>query len=154
MKKTIYISYQETCCGGEICKGHEEDPYPSHENEECDFWISGAYWSRPCGMGSAHNDPYYEEMEVEVTPENWVAPEVYILVVQYGTGDTFGHTSGRGAIEGVYAYEADAKLDARKIECDNEDDGQRFESPHGYKRWIGYFESLEDVRIVRVPVQP
>ena len=51
--KQLYLEYDETRSGGEICKGQEDDPWPSREptlvtfrpkvlwrdEENCDSWI-------------------------------------------------------------------------------------------------------------------
>lgn len=66
---------------------------------------------------------------------------VYVVVVKYGTGDTFSHSEGNAYIEGVYQYKGQASKVVEDINT------KAYCKLGKYPPWIGYFESLDDVLI-------
>lgn len=73
-----------------------------------------------------------------------IRQEVYVVVVRYSTGDSFGTTHGAWHLEGVYQNfdEADAVKNA--ILSDKSDD---------WAIWKGYFETLEYCEVVNMLVE-
>lgn len=91
----------------------------------------------------------------------------FLLYVLYGSGDSFGHSSGNICIVGLYEDEAIAEENAKRIVEQNEryknsrdelgDDAYsvRLKDESGtefkfHAPWNGYFEHLEDVVVHRV----
>lgn len=68
--------------------------------------------------------------------------KLFLAVVRYGTGDTFGHTTGAWYIVGVAPTREIAQA-MLKEESEPSKQGDYLR----YKRWEGYFESLEDTEI-------
>ena len=64
--------------------------------------------------------------------------EVYVVIVRYTTGDSFGITHGAWCVEGVYAEKDEANKVYKSI-LDN--------TYEGYKEWEGYFEHLESAQV-------
>lgn len=76
---------------------------------------------------------------IEVTQEQYDARELFVVIVRYRDGDTFGTSHGHWTVAGV-ALTAD---EARKIEA--EAHGPKPDSH--YREWDGYFNGLESVEI-------
>jgi hypothetical protein len=71
--------------------------------------------------------------------------KLFLAVVRYGTGDTFGHTNGAWYVAGIApTYKiAQAILEEETKPSGPPEKG----SWQHYKRWEGYFESLQDTEI-------
>jgi len=133
---TLYLTYDESMSGGEICEGQENDPWPSHEDEYIEFSLTRcnktshlAAWSK-------------ESVEVDFKPE--VGSNIWVVVVRYSKGGTFGRTNGAWNIIGIYKNAEEAK----KVEASIHDN-----SYSGYKCWSGYFEELERVDVEQMTVE-
>lgn len=103
-----------------------------------------------------------EEIEVGFDPEV-LAPEVlvYLLIVRYEDGGTFGCTTGNWHIEHIGLSESEALEIKRRIEGDDryyheakyyygknkKPYTSSYTGSHGYKPWQGFFEKLERVEI-------
>ena len=72
----------------------------------------------------------------------YAAETVYLVVVRYGDGDTFGHTYGNWTVFAATASEEEALKIGESIE-----DGSLVKKKPGYYRWTAYFNSLESVEI-------
>jgi hypothetical protein len=89
--------------------------------------------------------------ECKVPDEVYDAPFLYLVVVTYSTGDTFGRSSGNTAI----AYITEDPEEAVKIRDDlnlGKNPSNDAKCPKGYCPWDGYFESMDDVSIIFLPV--
>jgi len=73
---------------------------------------------------------------------------VWVVVVRYTTGDSFGTTYGEWHVESAYETIDEANEIKKKIE-----EGE-YKSGLGYTPWVGYFESLEGVHVERMVVDP
>jgi hypothetical protein len=149
----VWVNWEYTyCSGGGICEGEEDDAYPSREPEEKDHEVHGVY---SCDAKDGRGWSRYNE-SIDVGFEPVTGAEVFLVVVTYGTGDTFGHSSGNVSIVGCYEEEAHSDSIAADIRFD--DDNSRYgemkkgrkERFSGYKAWTGYFESLEGVEVHRL----
>ena len=131
--QTIWITYDEHCTGGDVVEGQEDEPYADREDEYIDWTLLKASLLEP---SSVYREP------VEVKSAKIVSPgdSMYILVVRYSSGDTFGHSCGHGYAEGAYENKDTAELIAAMIEANTY-------PSKGYLPWQGYFESLEGVEI-------
>lgn len=132
----LWLTYDEQKSGGEICEGDEDNEYPSHEDESIDFTLTGCFLKE--------KDVGYHRERVTVDFDVSQGSAVWIVVVRYGTGGTFGHIDGAWGIIGIYQKEDEAV----KIESSIKDD-----SYEGYKYWQGYFESFQGVEITKLIVK-
>lgn len=127
---TLYLEYDEFSEGGE----------PLDDGEWCSYSDTIITWT----LGKVlldKKDAAWCRSEQKVDFDVKKGDTVYVVVVKYGTGDTFSHSNGNGYIEGVYQY----KGQASKVV---EDISSGVYSKLGkYPPWIGYFESLDDVLI-------
>ncbi|KKN88788.1 hypothetical protein LCGC14_0243950 [marine sediment metagenome] len=152
----VWVNWEYTrCSGGEICEGEEDSSYPSRETEYKDHEVQGIYscdakdgrgWSR-----------YNESIDVEFEPVT--GAEVFLVVVTYSSGDTFGSSSGNVTVIGCYEEKAQADSIASDIRADDIDADRDYrrsgkktkkERFTGYKAWTGYFEGLEGVEVHRL----
>lgn len=155
---SIWVDWEYThISGGEVCEGQEDDDddYPSLEDEYKDHEIHGVYsvdatnsrgWSR-----------YNERCEVSFQPVR--GAEVFLVIVTYSSGNTFGHSSGNVTVVGCYeeqaqadAIESDIWADDIGADRDYKRNLKRSEKERftGYKAWTGYFEGLEGVVVHRL----
>lgn len=125
----LYLSldYSENRTGGGR-KSDEEwsDRFPTY--------ITVEFHSLSRGSSRLYNG------NVEVTREQYEAQELYVVIVRYRDGDTFGSSHGHWTVAGV-ALTAD---EARKIEADARK--PQTDISH-YREWDGYFSGLEGVEI-------
>lgn len=131
----LYLSYDENESGGQICRGQENDPWPTYEDLERFFEPKCLYRQHP-------GDICVET--ISVTPEMFKAKELYLLVVRYGSGDTFGSSSGNWRILGLFQTSDQAEKYKKKVLSNDYD---------GYKPWEGYFECLEGFEIHKLSVK-
>jgi len=128
----VYLLYEESSHGGEICAGQEEDAWPSYEDQYHEFTPKGLRLEAPA---------WSETIEVDFDPKK--LDHLYVVIVRYSSGDTFGTTLGNWHIIG--AYKSFKKAEKIRISIDKN-------KYKGYKPWEGYFESLEGVTVERLDV--
>lgn len=91
--------------------------------------------------------------QYKVPKDVYESPNLYIVTVTYSSGDTFGSSSGLLAI----AYITENPDEALKVRdnlnqgCNPSEDDPKTQCG-GYARWDGYFEHIESVDIVFLPV--
>ena len=99
--------------------------------------------------------------EIEVSFEPKVGDWVYPVIVIYGTGNSFGHSSGEVTVAGIYNTPEKAREVRELILKDNKEN----RGGYGYLKvpgepdiypgtWKSYFENLEDIRIEMEVVRP
>lgn len=121
----IYIDYQETRSGGEPLSDEE---WSNRADSNIEIEFLGAYRSPP------KHKFFYDSFPVD--PELHKPGKVYLAVVRYSTGDTFGRTNGAWHLVGLAknSREAQEMLDAAL-------------NGTGWKPWEGYFERFESTEI-------
>lgn len=143
----VYLIYDEETHGGGVCRGDEDSDWPNHNDEYNTFTPKGLRLKPP---------EWSETIEVDFDPTE--LDHLYIVVVRYSSGSTFGRTHGHWHIEGAYkTYD-----EAEKIEMaiskgtgwyDPEKDyGDRAYPGRTGMPWVGYFESLEGATVERLDV--
>lgn len=127
----LYLIYNEDRSGGE--KINPEEQWSNRTPMQITVEFKSFFRSQP--------DRFFYD-SIEVDEETFTSDVVYLAVVRYSDGDTFGQSSGHWHIVGAYSTvkEADQKL---KEALDGE----------GYKPWNGYFSSLEDTDVIPVIVR-
>lgn len=123
----LYLVYREECHGGEVCAGQENDSWPNHEPSYTEF--------EPTILTRKPTDWCHE---IEVTKDLLSAEKLYMLVVLYQSGGTFGCSHGNWKVLGLFQTIEEAEAEQKKVS-----------SPDfkGYKPWEGYFERLESFDI-------
>jgi hypothetical protein len=153
MSNEIYMSYKEWRSGGGVCAGQDNNEWPMHEPENIEF--TPTFLSTTAGN-------LVQTIETDFDPNQLVGSNIWIVIVRYSTGNTFGSSSGHWKVESAHTDEQTA-LDIAKLietdykkypECEFGREGKtpkpdQYFSPHGYECWKGYFESLEGVEIHR-----
>ena len=132
-----------------------------HDGETYGSWerVENYLGSKVALEGKGSIGWFSEEVEVSFEPK--VGQWVFVVIVQYSSGDSFGNSSGNISIAGVYDT-PDKAAQVRQAILEDEKN-----NPHSYESleipgeasiypgdWKGYFESLEDVRIEMEAVRP
>jgi hypothetical protein len=133
----LYLTYGETSEGGGICEGDEDRDWPNHEDEYKTVTWEYLYKKYP------KKTYQVETVPVDFDPDS-IKKAVYVLVVTYQTGDTFGCSHGNWEVIGIYKQETKANKLLKQIDND---------TYPGYKPWKGYFEKLESVEVFTMKIE-
>jgi hypothetical protein len=128
--KKVYIEYTSHTYGGAPI-----DPE--------DRWTSYTDTVISVSFKRLHREPptrnfFYDSIDLP-NDDMLKLDKLYLVVVRYGTGSTFGHTTGAWQVIGVAPTYKIAQL--------MEEEERKPSKPGQYKCWEGYFESLEDIEI-------
>jgi hypothetical protein len=132
MKVKVYISYQERRSGGEPLSNKR---WSSRKDTIIDFQLKEASLQEPSSW-------YKESFEIECQK---LPKTIYVVLVRYKDGDTFGNSYGHGYIEGVYLSEDRAQKVVEAIREDTYVGEGATKKSRGYIPWNGYFNRLESV---------
>ncbi len=137
----VYLSYEESDSGGEPMDG-ESGPYCSREPEYREW--------KPISISSKNPDEIYleEVLAADFIPDDMIGKWIYLVVVRYETGNTFGRSYGHAQPIACYADMKSAEKMAKLISDDKYTQTEDFP----YCNWRGYFERLEDVEIHKMTV--
>lgn len=127
-KNEIYLTYESDQSGGGYEPG-ESGPYGCRKTTYRTFKLLGAWTTA---------QDWVETVEVDFTPKS--GEKVYIIVVRYSTGDSFGRSNGHWHIEGAYNDRDEAEAIGKRIAHGNY-------KKDSYLPWNGYFEHLEEVSV-------
>lgn len=123
----LYLEYDEYSSGGDAL---DDSEWPNYSDINITWTLGKVFLNK-------EKAPWIRREEDTTFPVKH-GDIVYVLLVQYSSGNTFGSSYGNTCIEGIYpSYDA-AELVSESI---------KNKSYHGYMPWDGYFESLEDVII-------
>lgn len=133
--KKVYIEYDTYVSGG--------------ERESDEEWSSRSDTIKTVTFKKLHREMpsnrfFYDS--IDLPNDNMIKMDhLFLAVVRYSTGDTFGHTTGEHYIVGIApTYEiAQMMLDEETKPSPKDSKGRQL----SYKPWEGYFESLEDTEI-------
>lgn len=126
----VYIEYDETRSGGDAIDPGER--WTSHTDVDVEVKFIRLHREQP------KNRFFYDSIELP-NKKMLEMDRLFLAVVRYGTGDTFGHTNGAWYVAGIApTYKiAEAILEE-----------ETKPSPKGgYKQWEGYFESLDGTEV-------
>ena len=128
----IYIEYDTTTSGGYAL---EDGPWAQREDTVNTVEFIRLHREVP------KNRFFYDSVEL---PNNDMLKmdSLYLAVVRYSTGDTFGRTTGCWHVVGVAPTYKIAELMLEEETKPSKPGDYRH-----YKPWEGYFESLEDTEI-------
>lgn len=126
----VYLLYEDGDSGGGVRAGDENEAWPNYENVHHHFKPTGLKRKAPS---------WSETIEIDFDPKG--LEHLYVVVVRYSSGCTFGNSYGHWEIIGAYkTYNK-----AEKMEMSIPDNGYS-----GSKPWKGYFEAFEGVSVERV----
>jgi hypothetical protein len=115
---------------------HEKEVRAIKPNDEWDSGEQEIFFT----IESVHaTEPEYgwpQSVEVSFNPEDHLEENMYVIVVRYDTGDTFGNTYNTWKIPEVVLTMAEADKICKAIKYDKYD---------GYVSWKGYFEHFNSV---------
>lgn len=130
---TLYISTTEDSHGGEPESDeewcHHSDVVKSVSFDSVSRNPQG-FWG--CGSG------------FEVSPEVYEAEKVFLVIVRYYDGGTFGRTTGNWEVMGSFLTEQEALSMADSIEDGTMEKNSK--QPYSLP-WVGYFNGLEGVEV-------
>lgn len=136
----IYVSYDESTSGGEAEDPNDE--WTHHADRVTDLTIYGLHKSKPSKPNASYDGI------VILDPEILKLQHVYLVVVRYSDGGTFGRTCGYHMFWSIRATEAEVLADKAMIEAPQDPLDRNF------RPWEGYFAGLEDVEIHLLPLLP
>lgn len=125
----VFVTYEESRSGGEP---DSDEKWCSYSDVHVDYRITGAFKNKT--SSSWYQESFYLE--------NLNLVDVYIVLVRYSSGDTFGRSFGNGHIVGVYGTQDEAQLIVDQIEANT------YTGQNGYVPWKGYFERFEYVDLI------
>lgn len=125
-KEYIFVTYDERTY---LTRDPDPDDNWDAGEAHTDFTLERVFLDKP-------KDIYCKALEKRHDFESGTS--VFVVVVRYSTGNTFGHETGRGCIVEVCKTFEEAQQVSRL--CESGDHPQSY-------TWRGYFESLEDVEI-------
>lgn len=104
-----------------------------------------------CVYRKKNSKSFWGGTSFEVTEEVYKAPRVFLAIVRYSDGGTFGRTVGYWEIMGAFTTEAEALAMTASIE------GGTFKTdyPHlarSYMPWEGYFSGLQGTEVHSFPI--
>jgi len=134
--KQVYLSYSETVSGGDIKPGQEDDSFPEHEDRDIEF--------NPISLHIKKGDSQ-ETIDVFFDPKDFINKSLYLVVVRYYDGDTFGRINGYWYIASCCNNLKSAKKVKKSI------DYGLYEED--YIPWRGYFAGLEGVDIIELTLK-
>lgn len=140
----LYLHYSQIETGGEVREG-ELGPYACREDSNREQIFYGLYTKK------SENVYDYDTIEYKGSVKYLIGKEVYVVIVKYDTGDSFGKSNGHFYAEGVYHTEEEATEIASLINK-SRNVGYDKESPYRkktgrYEPWRGYFERLNGAKI-------
>ena len=130
-KNEIYLTYNEDRKGGQSLS---DEPWSDREDEKIEFSVEEVF-------ASIDNLNWVETIEVGFNPTDFIDKDIFVIVVRYSTGGTFGNTDGAWHVEGAYTKIEEANKIVKSIEDD---------TYCRYKPWSGYFERLSDIEVHKI----
>lgn len=137
--------------------GHHDEPFDdgpySGFAHECRSYDGCEVFSVDAENVNGRIGYYSKRFDVDAKPGD----TVFVVVVVYSTGGTFGRDEGLASVVNVYKDPAQAKKVAQAIESNSESTpSNNYSPPREYTisvdgeeiycgSWVGYFESLERV---------
>ena len=141
----LYIHFNQYQEGGEICAGEENDSYPSREDTNYTYTYKYARRSVPAG-----NDVWSAGTQtLKVGPQVFFAEKIFLAIVVYSDGDTFGNSFGHHEIIGGYSTRKEAE---EVLSCVSKE-GLDIAGYEGYCNWCGYFNNIQDKIVEKLDIE-
>lgn len=156
----IYLIYREAHSGGE--KEDPSDKWSTRTDQVIEFYPEKLTTTK----GS-----FQETIPVDFKASDFVGKPLWMVVIRYSSGDTFGRSTGNWTILGAYTDQKTAELLASLVidhdkamrtsyryskegmlvvKNANETfdlKSRKYLGKYFYKSWVGYFEQFENVEI-------
>lgn len=132
----LFLTYSEDRTGGQVCAGQEGEKWASHEDEHIHVEFNELLLEKPTDSRSYPHEVLGPEDVKE-------GDELYLTIVRYYDGGTFGRTCGYWHVHGVHKTAAEAAELAKTVHAKGSDR----RSYDQYCPWIGYFAGLEGVEV-------
>ena len=145
----IYVTYDSYCISSE----YSDEEYGDWQQDNS-FEVASAHLTLPRNAGGS-----YEQFELDVQEGD----EIFAVYVRYGSGDSFGSSTGNGSIIAAYTDIEHARIAVSNFEKNSS--GMQVSIPAGvdmtgkltytkvYNPAAGYFENLETVDFERLVVK-
>jgi hypothetical protein len=149
LKYPLWLRYEEKC--RTISDNYGEDgPYTGFSEEEKEFKPLYLKLTEPKEK-LFHG---VEKLEVDFDPKD--CTKLYLVVVRYTDGGTFGTTHGYHVVKGIFkdddsAYDFKKQIEDGKLPKSTYDFGGR--TQECMHEWEGYFASLDSVEVHRLEVE-
>ncbi len=148
-KSYVWLLYDSFSSGGGIIDPDEK--WSSREDAYIEFTPLQLLCNEPGVV-------FQEQIEIDFDPVSLAGGKVYVLVVRYTSGNTFGRSFGHWTVEGCSPDLESISKQKTLIKKDNDqylgaigaakrNRKSTYLSDRGYNAWQGYFESLEQVVI-------
>lgn len=121
----IYVSYTENRTGGASLSNEK---WSDREDTRVDFQLVGVSVVEPTDW---YKEPF--DLDCQDLPNI-----IYVVLVRYKDGDSFGSSYGNGHIEGIYSSEDEAQKIVESIR-------NKTYTKNIYVPWEGYFNKLISV---------
>lgn len=136
----LYLTYNESRNGGE--PDDPSDRWTNHSDEHIVFTPTGVF-SQKCS--------FQETFEVPFDPAQYLGTQIYVVIVRYYDGGTFGRICGLWKIVGAFT---DPVLVRKAVDLiEGGKDSQELSKKlapltcYGYYPWFGYFAGFEGVEV-------
>jgi len=126
----VYIEYAEHRFGGEVID--PEDQWSCREDASIEVNFIRLHKQPP------EHRFFYDSIVIN-NPDLLKLNELYLAVIRYSTGDTFGHTTGAWHIVGAAPTYKIAELMLNEALNSSKE--------NTYKPWEGYFERFENTEV-------
>ena len=133
----LYVEYKEHVSGGEA---KSNDEWTDYEDTYKEVTFIRLHREQPKHIF------FYDSIEVS-NKDLLLLDSLYLAVVRYSTGDTFGHTEGAWALVGVAPTYKIAELMLEEATKPTEKGDYR-----NYRPWEGYFEEFTNTEIHKLDV--
>jgi hypothetical protein len=132
-KYYLYLVYEDYRTGGKICEGQENESWPSYKDVNITTNFISLHKTQ-----QGTNRFFYDAIEVN---KNLLKEKnLYLAIVFYFDGGTFGRTCGYHHIVGLYKSPDEAKQATDNVVNSSVD-------RKGYYPWVDYFAGLESTGI-------
>lgn len=135
MTARVYVTFDEDRYGGEPLTDEDwSDRAPGY----IEVSFKALWREKPSSMFG------FTSYEVDPKKVDLSSDFLWLSVIRYSDGDTFGTTSGYWTIVGLSNSSAEAQ---EKIKL-------ALSSKDGYKPWVGYFSNYDDAEFIKVSFSP
>jgi hypothetical protein len=136
----LHVKYEEN-----VVKSHRQPVEFGDWSQTCDFQVTGAYLNA---------EPRYTIDEFEVNFEAKAGETLYVLYVNYSTGDSFGTARGKGSLLHVFLDPAVAYAAKKAVQEQEPEKPSHFEFIDEAGKTIkvsnpasSYFENISGIHI-------
>lgn len=135
----LYLTYSESRSGGDIYPGMENDSWPDYQDEFIDFSPESLYLDE-------QDVSSWRKETIKIDEDVSRGDIVFLVIVRYGDGGTFGRTLGYWQIFGA-TKDGDKARELSRAIPNGDWKSSSILSEYSYDVWSGYFSSFEGVDV-------